>query len=78
MVPALGTAFCSCAVKRIAEVPELDVLVYSDVWTAARVEFPAGQREAVDKDVLVAAAKYAKYAIAAYGEFGLKFKDECG
>ena len=32
----------------------------------------------MEKDVLDAAAKFAKYAIAAYGEFGLKFKDEHG
>ncbi|KAL3150176.1 hypothetical protein ABBQ32_000037 [Trebouxia sp. C0010 RCD-2024] len=37
-----------------------------------------GHREAVDKDVLDTAAKFAKYAIAAYGQFGLKFKDEHG
>ena len=38
----------------------------------------AGQREAVQQDVLNTAAKFAKYAIAAYGQFGLKFKDEHG
>ena len=38
----------------------------------------AGHREAVDEETLNTAAKFAKYAIAAYGKFGLKYKDERG
>lgn len=35
-----------------------------------------GERDAVDTDTLNSAAKFAKYAIAAYGQFGLSNKDE--
>ena len=38
----------------------------------------AGERQAVDRDTLTTAAKFAKYAIAAYGNFGMQYKDENG
>ena len=38
----------------------------------------AGERQAVDQDTLTTAAKFAKYAIAAYGNFGMQYKDENG
>ena len=47
-------------------------------WSVAKGVISAGQREAVEQEVLDTAAKFAKYAVAAYGQFGLKFKDEKG
>ncbi|KAA6428206.1 MAG: hypothetical protein FRX49_01802 [Trebouxia sp. A1-2] len=37
-----------------------------------------GDRDAVDDETLHTASKFAKYAIAAYGQFGLDYKDETG
>ncbi len=38
----------------------------------------SGHREEVDQETLNTAARFAKYAIAAYGKFGLDYKDENG
>jgi len=38
----------------------------------------SGDRDAVDDETLLTASKFAKYAIAAYGQFGLDYKDETG
>ncbi|DBA78708.1 TPA: hypothetical protein ACH3X1_008620 [Trebouxia sp. C0004] len=37
-----------------------------------------GDRDAVDDETLHIASKFAKYAVAAYGQFGLDYKDETG